>query len=452
MRQRKHSHAWRDRAFRRGLGSAGPIAAILLLFAAGPVPAAPEAVTIETEHYRLVAETSPETASEYGRVLETAWPHLREFFGAEPELEKDERLSIVFCATRESFARRLLAAGIQPPAAGGYYHLRSRTAFAWRQPTIYFTRCLLLHETIHQFHYLAKTDNRTGLAGWYAEGIAEFLSRHYLDGEKLTLGVVPMVTLEDSSRTALEALTGDDADLTKLLTGRPLSRPAACALVRWAVTADGGKHRKRFERLAKKLDRGARNIDLLYRTYGKPAKLRAALVEFLEGSQEPWSQIFNEWEGTAPDAFRGTAGKGIVSACRVKGDADRISAVLVVPEGRNWMAGLLLDHPGGKDYTTALLTSEGRVRVHRRRGGKWIRLLDSTLPVSDPGKTIRFEATRTEGKVRLKIEGKTIGAWELSGRALGLAIQGGVATFRDVKWGQTPADRRSERETGSDPR
>lgn len=420
------------------------VATILLLLLAGTSPAAPDAVTVTTDHYRLVAETKTSVAEEYGRVLEAAWPTLRTYFGAEPELEKGEKLPIVFCATRESFARRLLAAGIQPPAAGGYYHLRSRTAFAWRQPTIYFTRCLVLHEAIHQFHYLAKTDNVTGLAGWYAEGIAEYLSRHYWDGRSLTLGVVPMITLEDSSRTAHEALTAKDADLTKLLTGRPLSRPAACALVRWAITANGGKHRKKFDRLAKKLDRGNRNVDLLYRTFGKPAKLRSALASFLAGSQEPWSQIFNEWEGTAPDAFRGTAGRGIVSACRVKGDTDRISATLLVPEQPGWMAGLLLSHQGADDYTVALITSKRGLRVHRRQGGKWVHLVDSKLPAVDTRKTIHLVAERTDGRVRLKIDGEAIGEWELPGHAFGLAIQGGVAEFQDVKWGQTPS--------GSDPR
>ena len=33
-----------------------------------------------------IAETDPETAKEYGRVLEAAWPRLKEFFGDEPEL------------------------------------------------------------------------------------------------------------------------------------------------------------------------------------------------------------------------------------------------------------------------------------------------------------------------------------------------------------------------------
>ena len=79
-------------------------------------------------------------------------------------------------------SRRLLAAGVQPPAAGGYYHPSGRTAYAWRQPTIYFTRCLILHEATHQFHYLARTSNSVSLAFWYAEGLAEFLSRHYWDG------------------------------------------------------------------------------------------------------------------------------------------------------------------------------------------------------------------------------------------------------------------------------
>ena len=404
---------------------------LLLLTSAG---AAPATVTVTTEHYVLTAETTKAVAEEYGRVLEAAWPKLREFFGAEPELGKGERLSIVFSATRESFARRLLKAGVQPPAAGGYYHPRGRTAYAWRQPTIYFTRYLLLHEAIHQFHYLARTSNDVSLSFWYAEGIAEYLGRHYWDGEALTLGVVPLVTLEDSSATALAALIANGADLRKLLEERPRSRPVAGAIVRWASTADGGKHRRKFDRIAKKYDRGTASLDLLFRTFGGPRKLRTAVADWLTTSQEPWSQIFNEWEGTAPDAFRGTAGPGIVSACRIKGDAKRISAVVEVPEGKNWRAGLLISHAGPKDYTVALADFGGGLRVHRRRGPKWERLKDGKLP-SLVGKTrVRFEAVRTGNRVRLRIAGEEIGEFDLPGSAFGLAIQGGVVTFSGVAW------------------
>jgi len=408
---------------------------VLLLASAD---AAPGTVTVETEHYVLTAETAKVTAQEYGRVLEAAWPKLREFFGAEPRLKAGERLRLVFCAHRESFARKLLQAGVQPPAAGGYYHLRGRTAYAWRQPTIYFTRCLLLHEAIHQFHYLAKTSNEVSLPFWYAEGIAEFLSRHDWDGKALTLGVVPMVTLEDSSRTALEALTDEGADrgadLRTLLEEPPRSRAVACAIIRWAVTADGGRHRKRFDRIAKKYDRGTQPLALLFRTFGGPKKLRPAIARWLATSQEPWSQIFNEWEGTSRGSFRGTAGPGIVSACRVKGDAKRISAVLKVPPTKGWMAGLLLSHVGPTDYTVALAVSGGAIRVHRRRGTKWERLKDGKLPGIVGKKTIRFEALRAGQKVRLRIDAEEIGEFELPGSALGLAIQGGVVEFSDVEW------------------
>ena len=183
-----------------------------------------------------------------------------------------------------------------------------------------------------------------------------------------------------------------------------------------------------------KLDRGTVGTDILFRAFGKPSKLRKTIAAWLATSQEPWSQIFNEWEGTAPDRFRGTAGRGIVSACRVKGDAKRISAVLEVPAGQGWLAGLLLSHSGSLDYTVALATDGGGIRVHRRQGAKWDRLKDTKLDALAGKTLVRFEAVRTGKMVRLRIAGEEIGEFELPGKAFGLAIQGGVVSFRDVEW------------------
>jgi len=192
-----------------------PLPAILLLLLAAPAAAAPEPIRVETEHYALLAETDRAEAEELGRVLEAAWPQLEAFFGAAPDLDGDERLPVRFFATKESFAAGLRADGIAPPASGGYYHPPNRTAWLWRQPTIYNTRCLLLHEVTHQFHFLARTGNRSLPQNWYVEGLAEHLGRHEWDGETpwhelVFLRPEPVVEVVVDPETKLTL----DADLT----------------------------------------------------------------------------------------------------------------------------------------------------------------------------------------------------------------------------------------------
>jgi hypothetical protein len=75
-----------------------------------------------------------------------------------------EKLPVFIAATREGFAARLTADGIAPPASGGYCHPGNRTAYLWRQPTLYHTRVLLLHEATHQFHYFK---SKLGEYAWF---------------------------------------------------------------------------------------------------------------------------------------------------------------------------------------------------------------------------------------------------------------------------------------------
>src|SRR5690606_4627791 len=105
------------------------------------------------------------------------------------------------------------------PNAGGYYWPTNKTAYLFKQPTVYFTRMLFLHEVMHQFHHLARTKNKNPKAGWYTEGVAEYISRHFWDGEDLTLGILPIATLEDYAAKALERFEDEGFDLAAMIDG-----------------------------------------------------------------------------------------------------------------------------------------------------------------------------------------------------------------------------------------
>ena len=410
------------------------VAAALLVAQAAGIRSAEDPVVVETEHYRIEAGFPAGEVEEMGRVLEAAWPQFAAFFGAEPTLAGDERLRVFVGATKEAFEARMRADGVTPPEAGGYYSPGNSTAYLYRQPTIYYTRVLLLHEATHQFHYRACTKNRHISHPWYVEGLAEHLGRHCWDGETLVIGALPVLSLADYAAAAKAKLDAANGDLRGFLEEGYDARPVYWALVRYLLLGEGGRNATKFRALMKRLDRGEIGRDIVFRTFGRSAPLGRKLSEWLAGEQEPWMQIYNEWEGTAPGRFRGTAPGAIVSLCRAKADLVRLRATLEVPGSGAWIGGLLLHHVDNGNYSTAMVYGTSEIRVVKREGDHWVTLATAALPEPKEPGLLRFEAVRQGGKVTLMVEGAEIGGFELPGSKLGLALQGSTLKFRDVSW------------------
>jgi len=414
--------------------AAFPLILALLVLSAGTVSAEPGVAVHETAHYRVEFEGTPAEAALTAKVLEAAWTGFADFFGAKPRLGKDESLRVYVGRTRASFEARLRADRAAVPKSGGYYSPRTKTAYLWVQPTIYYTRCLLIHEASHQFHYLSRTGNRTVGEDWYVEGLAEFLCRHTWDGERLVLGALPVLSLKDYAAAARLDIASPDFDLKAVVEGKAGGRPVWWALVRFLVRGEKGRLAGKFRELTKRVDRGADAARSFRGTVGDPKKLAARLRKWIETEQEPWAQIWNQWEGEGPGAFRGTAPHPIVSACRAKAGARRIEAEVLVPNAGRFNGGLLLHYEDGKNYTVALVRDGKRVRVDRMRNGKWQILLTATCPSPRDAGVYRLRAERRGAKVALFVEGKEIGAFEAPGETLGLALQGSTLRFRGVSF------------------
>lgn len=394
-----------------------------------------EVHVVETVHYRLHYEGERAAAEDAGRVLEAAWGGLRDFFGGEPRIAKDEKLTVRFYATGEAWARGIRGDGTNPPrGAGGYYWPGTKTAYLYRQPTKYFTRVLLVHEAAHQFHYLTRTRNRNPKAAWYTEGIAEHLSWHRWDGRTMELGVVPGVTLKDYPARALEEVSAATFDLGAIVDGgRPASRAVAWALVRFlAQGAVGGKPLPGFDTFRAKMDHGGRAPPLFRSYFGRSGRLQRRLLEWLSTHQTAWSPVFNEWEQTGGGAFHGQA--AVVSACRLKAPATAIRATFDVPRRRGARGGLLLHWSGNEDYTVLLISGWGGVRVDRRRSGRWERLHRGRIGLPEGGRGLQVEARREGASVLVRVGGRDLRRFELPPGPLGLALERCDLHFRAVSW------------------
>ena len=138
-----------------------------------------------------------------------------------------------------------------------------------------------------------------------------------------------------------------------------------------------------------------------------------------------------DWDARGPRAVRG-ASPG-VSACRVRGAAQGISAEMRPREGERWSAGLLLHLTSLQDFTVAVANPFG-FKVQRYKAGQW-EYLPVLLPMRPlDGQPWRLEALRHGTQVTLRVNGGDLGRYDLPGDALGLAVDGCTMDFTDVAW------------------
>jgi hypothetical protein len=399
---------------------------------AGPDPDAPALAVYNSEHYRLETNVDAATSQGYLRMLEAQWPQLEAFFGAAPPLKTGEQLPVYVLAHAGDWQAKLTADGVRVPSgAGGYYHPGNRSVYLFRQPTIYNTRQLLLHETMHQFHYLARTHNTGPKDTWYVEGLVEHLSRHHWDGETLELGVVPFCSLEDYPAKALALFGQPEYDLAAMVASeRPSTRPEQWALVRFLLLGDDGRHAKQWARLAQRLDAGQAARSVFRKTIGDPAKLLPALRAWLPTQQEPFVPVWNEWIGLSANGVEGTA--TVTSACRAREGARALAARLHVPEGP-WKGGLLIGFEDPEACAVLLLDDRGGFVVNRRAHGAWHRLASGTAPPPREG-TYHLQAVRTDAGVSLWANDVALGTFDLPGRKLGVCLDNCTLRFTEITW------------------
>jgi hypothetical protein len=407
----------------------------VLLFASVVIAVADEGSSLpltfhETEHYRLGTDADATTAAEYKLVLEACWPQFETFFGRAPKLKKDEKLDVFFLNTQEGWQIKMKEDGVGIPlGAGGYYNPGNRTVYLWKQPTLYTSRQLLIHEAMHQFHYLACCDNVGPKDVWYIEGVVEHMSRHYWDGEKLTLGVIPFCSLEDYPKLALDLFERDDYDLNAMITSeRASARPEQWALVRYLLLAEEGKHAEAWARLCRKLDGGQAAKSTFKKTIGDPARLQPLIREWLKTQQEPFVPVWNEWQGLGADAAMGTS--TVTSACRTRGDATEIAATFTVPEGA-WKGGLLI-FDSAENYTVALLNSGGSYSINQRINNGWTVLASGQAPAHEGN--YRVKVVRDGEAVTFTANDTELAKLEVAGGRLGVCLEGCTLRFSTIEW------------------
>jgi hypothetical protein len=374
-------------------------------------------VEVETEHYEIRA--AGVDALETGQMLDQLYEQMTQFFGHRPK----GSLPIEIFPGREEFHRSLTDDGHPAGRGGGYYAPENRKVYVSAQPSTYYTRQLLLHEAVHQFHFLVATGNRKLSATWYMEGLAEYFAMHDWDGTRLRCGVVPAVSLEDYPAAALAEIERSSARaewFRRVIGGdEPASRPLSWALAHLLMHRD----RDAFRRLGERLDRDDDSLTAFGETIGPVTpEFADELHRWVAQHQQPWSVVWNQWQQSG-DRLEGWAER-TVGLIVHKEPLNRLQATIDPVKGP-WKAGGVFGFQNENDFYLLQVTSEGQVQIIQRTNSGWQYVLETDLPTD----ARRFSVQRRGEQVRVTVNGRSVHEQAVPGK-LGLHIDACRVTFR----------------------
>ncbi len=153
-----------------------------------------------SQHYALKTDYPPDKARFYLVLLELAYPHYVELFGAEPPGIAEKRMAAVYASSADKLKAALAADGIIWNFGGGGITFEGyRCSYIYPSGTLaYHQRYIALHECTHLFQ-MCVTGTVASTPPWYYEGIADSMGSHVYDSKKqqLTINVRDKPTTAD---------------------------------------------------------------------------------------------------------------------------------------------------------------------------------------------------------------------------------------------------------------
>ncbi len=364
--------------------------------------------TVESAHYRLTTYGEFADAQEFVDLAEALHAKLKPHFGAEPR-EKG-KLEIKFWTTADAFKAGGKADGVAADRlqAGGVYWTGTKRAYFWKQPSLYATRHLFLHELTHQFHFLAVTNNELKGPGWYQEGIAEYFAYHRWDGKKLETGLYDVVALEERVPKVVDAVRAGTFDFAGLVRGTVASDyGTSWAVVHYMMSTPG------FKGVESKLWKSGGDVSKQLLA-PKAEVASEAARKFLAALRPTWKIETINWDERGGD---------------IVGHSETSASIAT-----RWACASV-------EATVAPSKGGASIELRVAGGGTFaLSLRDGTATFSpgsasvEAGAKPRLRLEVVGGKVRALVDGKEIGAAE-GGKpgVAALCIGAGRAVFSDVK-------------------
>jgi hypothetical protein len=399
-----------------------------------------EGFNVTGPRYQLYIERDRDRAEEVGRMLEAAWFAFEAYFGYAPDLAPDERLLVKFYSDADRWRAGMAADGIDSAniQAGGYYDLGRRIAYLYRQPTLFYTDTLTLHEAGHQFHRIGSA-GQNSLPGWYVEGVVEYLSRHDWDGRCVRLGVRPLLSREDVPARALDNIETNGIDLTAVIGGETFPpRPILWALYSFLETGLDDAAAEGFHALRTALDGGDETepLALFEEELGDPTALEGPLLDWLREAQLPMRDIYLEWTHLGPDTVRGHGAN--FSFALFKAPLSHLT-FMAIPASERWGLGVIIEYADNANFTGVVLSDSGEVSTFEAIDGAATWWGQGNVPLGPNPSMVSVELSRNEeGTATIRFGDTPFTFPTTLPPILGLVINDSDVLFEGLRW--TSAD------------
>ena len=400
-----------------------------------------------TSHYELQTQGEGAEATELVSMLESAWPQFATFYGKEPKVAENNRWRVYLFDDHDQFKLGMEQAGSEyPGASGGYYSWKTQAVYLYRQPTVWFTRKLLLQMCAHQFLGHA-TGHKRSATHWYLSGSIHYLSSHAWDGKTVQLGATPALTLENYALRAWAQVTSKGFDYRKLLEPNGQDNgPLHLEVIR-LMQMDTG-YRRALLQMRPRLNKGDNvSVEDWLMAFGNYKKFEERLKASVQRFQEPFAVGLNRWDtrsveldpktGKRTFCIRGEA-PNYVTAAHAREDAQTLE-FRVDRQGQAGRVGALLDWFGQEDFRMLIFNHDGSYLLQQRTKQGWAPLQDGRAPVGPTGFTAHsFLIERTEtadGQIaaRVSFDGKPLTTVPVRNCLFGFAVDAGTFDFEQVR-------------------
>jgi hypothetical protein len=425
----------------------GAVPSDLTTCASGSIGFMPNALgghTARTAHYDLTSALDLATTAEYARLLEAAYGSLRVAFGDDPIRNGTGPLKVQLFASREGLVAALAGTDAgAAPASGALYAPTTKTVYATVQSGRFATRALLLREVARQFQQLQQRFTNPALPGWYADGLVDGLARHDWDGNCVRLGILPNVTADDYPRAAIQETTvasfklgailgaSADAGLASDAGLVAASRPMGWSIVRFLSATDRPEWRAGFARYRGLVE--ASPAVNFADTVGDPSAMQSPLVVLLQGQQEPFLLVAEEWEHVASNAFFGNAASSKLGATIVKRAGLTQLETNVRPDAPlTFSAGVVTSYRDANAFHAVLVSGNGVVAEARVEGGTVTFTSLGDAPALGAGGVARITASYSPSSVTVTINGQPFPRALSAPPRPGFVVWGSRVRFGDI--------------------
>jgi hypothetical protein len=398
---------------------------VVLAFAILPrLLASGEALTdVRTAHCLLHVEGMD--PQETGRFLDAAYTEMKRFFS---DVEPDRKIQIKIYATRERYQsemdrlRKIFAIPRRCRDAAGMYIRETACSYLYIQPQEYSTRRTLLHEFAHAYHDFIRPWSRVPSLEFCEEGIAEYFALHNWDGQRLKLGIVPVIASVDYPRMALRQLQNTARfDLESIVVGdTEVDYPLAWGLASFLINC----HRAKFNIWRQGLNNGVEPRVVWQKQFGPiTPELRRSFESWLQSNAPPWQVISGDWSPWA-ELIEGKAGENEF-AVAILNETPRRWTVTLEPSRSAPGAGVVIGFHGARNYHIVQPGSDGVWEIAHCTG-----------PTS-PKERQTFSASKNlnkvtvepgEGFTTIRVGEQSVALTNVSGR-VGLWVQQGRHRF-----------------------